>query len=142
MKKSKYYIMTAIGILVLILGLYLVKTTDAPQAFMAAFSYVCIGFGCGIFGYGMSSIISNKILQKNPDLQRQNEINEKDERNIIISNRAKAKAYDLMSFVFGVLMLIFALMNVDMIAIILFCFVYLFLHGYEIYYHCKYEKEM
>lgn len=142
MKKSKYHIIAAIGIIILILGLFLLKTMDNPQAYLVALPYICIGYGCGIWGHGVSNIVTNKIIQKNPEIKRQNEINENDERNITISNRAKAKAYDLMTFVFGALMIVFSLMGIDIIPILLFVFAYLFLHGYAIYYRCKYEKEM
>ena len=90
----------------------------------------------------MGNLISDKAIQNYPDIKRQIEIEEKDERNIAISSRAKAKAYDIMTFVFGALMVSFALMGVDMIPILLFVFTYLFIQGYAIYYHCKYEKEM
>lgn len=69
-------------------------------------------------------------------------LSKKDERNAIIANRAKAKAYDVMIFVFGALMIAFALMGVDMIPVLLFVFAYLFVQGYAVYYRCKYEKEM
>lgn len=47
-----------------------------------------------------------------------------------------------MTFVFGALMLAFALMGVDMVATLLLVFAYLFVHGYAIYYRCKYNEEM
>lgn len=142
MKKAKNYVIVAIGVILLIAGLYLAKTMDRPGAFMTALPYVCIGIGCGALGHGMGNIISNKIIQKNPDMQKQMEIEQKDERNEIITNRAKSRAYDVMTFVFGALMIAFALMGVDMIPVLLFVFVYLFVQGYAVYYRCKYEKEM
>ena len=61
---------------------------------------------------------------------------------IAIGNRAKAKAYDMMIFVFGSLLLAFALMGIDVIAVLLTTFAYLFVVGYGIYYRCKFDKEM
>lgn len=142
MKKTKNYVIIAIGVMLLITGLYLVKTTVASGTFMTALPYVCIGVGCGAFGHGMGNIISFRIISKNPDVQKQMEIEHKDERNAMIANRAKAKAYDVMTFVFGALMLAFALMGIDMIPVLLFVFAYLFVHGYAVYYRCKYEREM
>lgn len=142
MKKAKHYIVTVIGVIILALGLYLVKTIESPQKFLLALPYVCIGVGCGMLGHGISSLISGRILQKHPEIQKQNEINEKDERNIIVASRAKAKAYDLMTYVFGALMVSFALMGVDVVPILLLVFAYLLVHGYAVYYRCKYEKEM
>lgn len=142
MKKTKNYIMTVLGIVLVLLGLYFIKSVDNPKEFLLALPYVCIGVGCGAFGYGMGNLVSDKAIQNYPDIKRQKEIEEKDERNIAISSRAKAKAYDIMTFVFGALMVSFALMGVDMIPILLFVFTYLFIQGYAIYYRCKYEKEM
>lgn len=47
-----------------------------------------------------------------------------------------------MLFVYGALMLSFALMQVDLAAILLFVFCYLLVLGCSIYYRVKYEKEM
>ena len=65
-----------------------------------------------------------------------------DERNIAISNRAKAKAYDGMLFVLAALMVSFALMGADMAVVLLLVFAYLFIVGEFIYYLNKYQKEM
>lgn len=60
----------------------------------------------------------------------------------MIANCAKAKAYEMMVYVFGALMISFALMRVDMIVILLLVFAYLFVVAYGIYYRVKYDKEM
>lgn len=142
MKKAKYYIFTSVGIIISIAGLCLLKEADSPQAFMRTLPFICIGAGSGVFGYGVSNIVTNKLYQKNPDMKKQQDINNHDERNIAIANRAKAKAYDAMIFVFSVLILSFALMGVEMIPVLLLVLAYLFVQGYAIYYRCKYEKEM
>jgi 4-hydroxybenzoate polyprenyltransferase len=61
---------------------------------------------------------------------------------VAIVNRAKSKAYDMMIFVFGALMLAFALMGIDRAAVLLLVSSYLFIIGYSVYYRCKYDKEM
>ena len=48
----------------------------------------------------------------------------------------------MMTFVFGALILSFGLMGVDMIALLLLVFAYLFVHGFAIYYRFKFDKEM
>jgi hypothetical protein len=143
MKKRRMdYVTTIIGIILLGTGLFLVKTLTDPQGVMLALPYVCIGIGCGVFGQGMGNIISHRIMKNSPDIQKQLDIDKNDERNVTIANRAKAKAYDMMTFVFGALMLSFALMGVDMVAVLLLAFAYLFVQGYGIYYQYKYNKEM
>lgn len=142
MKKNIYYITTIIGLLLLGIGLYLVKTVIEPQGIMKALPYICVGLGCGTFGHGMGEIVSSRAIKNYPDIKKQMEIDKQDERNIAIGNRAKAKAYDMMIFVFGALMITFALMNIDLIAVLLLAFVYLFVLGYCSYYRVKYDKEM
>ncbi len=141
-KNAMSNLMTIMGLLLLGIGLYLIKATADPRGVMIALPYVCVGLGCGIFGQGMGSIISHKAIKNSPNIEKQLEIIRNDERNIAIGNRAKAKAYDMMIFVFGSLLLAFALMGIDMFAVLLMAFAYLFVAGYGIYYRCKYDKEM
>ena len=141
MKKADW-VVTLIGVIMLGVGLYLVKTIANAQGVLLTLPYVLVGIGCGIFGYGMSNIESQKAISKDEHLQRQLQIEKNDERNIAIANKSKAKAYDLMTFMFGVLMLSFALMNIDMVAILLLVAAYLSVQIYGIYYRMKCEKEM
>lgn len=143
MKNSvKDYCIAIIGLVLFVAGLIFVKTFLEPQGVMRALPYVCIGIGCGIFGQGMGNIISRKALKNNPVIHKQIEIENKDERNIAIANRAKAKSYDMMVFVFGALMVSFALMGVEMITLLLLVFAYLFVIFYGVYYRFQYDKEM
>lgn len=133
---------TIIGIALLVIGLVLIKIIETPQGIMLSLPYICIGIGCGIFGHGMGSIISNKTMKNNPDVAKKIEIEEHDERNIAISNRAKAKTYDMMLFVFSALLIAFALMGGKITGILLLVLSYLFMIGYFIYYLNKFQKEM
>ncbi len=142
MKKQRYYLLIIGGIVLAALGLFMIKTAEDPTGFMTALPYVCIGVGCGIFGHGMGNIAADKAVENSPELQKQIEIDKKDERNIMISNSAKAKAYDLMTYVFGALLLAFALMGVDMIPVLLLVSAYLFVLVYGVCCRIKYEKEM
>jgi len=143
MKKNGLdYLIVVIGLLLLGFGLFLVKTLSAPVGIMRAIPYISIGIGCGAFGHGIGKIISQKAIRTSLKIQMQLEIDKNDERNVAILNRAKAKVYDMMIFVFGVLMLVFALMGIDLIAVLLLVFSYLFVMSSGIYYRWKYEREM
>lgn len=141
MKKTDF-LFTVMGVLLAVTGGILVKTLENPQGILLTLPYVLLGAGCGMFGYGMSNIISKKAVSKDEKLQKQLAVEEKDERNIAISNKSKAKAYDFMTFTFGILLLILTLMNTDMIALLLLVAAYLSVQIYAIYYRFKYEKEM
>ena len=143
MKKNiRDYILVVVGLVLLVAGLALLKVVAEPQGIMLILPYICIGVGCGIFGHGMGSILSKKALKNHPEARKQMEIEEKDERNLTILNQSKARAYDMMVFVFGALMIAFALMNVEWKVILLLVFAYLFVVGYGIFYRCKLEKEI
>ena len=131
-----------IGLLLLAVSLYLIKTSNDPQGIMRTLPYVCIGIGCGLFGHGMGNVISERAINSYPDLKRQLDIEKNDERNGAIAHRAKGKAFDMMTFVFGALMLSFALMGIDMVAVLLLVFAYLLVHGFALYYRFKFDKEM
>ena len=83
-----------------------------------------------------------RALKRNPEIVCQLEIEQKDERNIMIANGAKARAFDMMTFVFGALMVCFALMQIDLAATLLLVAAYLFVEGYAIYCRSKIEKEI
>ena len=142
---KKHGLQTALGILglaLLALGLYLVKTTNATEGILLTLPYVFVGIGSGLLGQGMGGVIERRVLKKNPEILKQKEIEVNDERNQQISNRAKSKAYDVMVFVFGALMVAFALMGMDMVAVLLLVFAYLFVVGSAVYYRVKFEKEL
>lgn len=144
MKKNnyKYCLIAALGLILLVCGLVIIKKVSDPQGIMRSLPYIFIGIGCGLFGHGMGQIISYRAVKNNPDILKQMEIEKKDERNIAISNSAKAKAYDMMVNVFGALMICFALMGVSFTVVILLVCSYLFVIFYGAYYRYKYNKEM
>ena len=131
-----------VGLALLGAGLYLVKTVFAPTGVMLALPYVFIGLGCGMFGQGVSGFVNRAVLKKNPEIAKQQEIEQKDERNQEIAHRTKSKAYDAMVFVFGALMVAFALMGMDLVPVLLLVGAYLYVVGVGLYYRFKLEKEL
>jgi len=141
-KTTSIYFLTAVGVALLVGGLYFIKTVEDPRGLLRALPYICVGLGSSIFGHGMGEIILRSAMMKNPTAAKQLEIDQKDERNLAIANRAKAKAYDMMVFVFGALIISFALMDIDLILLFLLVFAFTFFVGYNTYYRFKYYKEM
>jgi len=142
MKKGAYFTLTVIGLVLIVVGLFSLKSAEEPQGIMRVLPYFCIGIGCGAFGHGLGEMISRRATKNAQDLQKQIEIAKKDERNIAISNRAKGKAYDAMIYIFGALIVSFGLMNLEPYVVLLLVFAYLLVIGISIYYRCKYDKEM
>ena len=142
MKKYMHYVATIVGVVLLGIGFYMVKAILDPQGIFVTLPYVCIGVGSGCFGGGLGEIIQKRAIGKDPKLAKKMEIDRTDERNVAIANQSKAKAYDMMVFIFGALMLTYALMNVDMKVMLLLVFSYLFVVGYGIYFRIKFDKQM
>jgi len=142
-KNIRFYIIYSLaGLLVLASGVVLNKFTRDTKGIMLTLPYVLIGIGCGIFGYNFGTAMNIYIAKKNPKLAKQMEIEQKDERNICILNKAKAKSYDLMIIVFGALIVTFALIQVDFRVIIGIIATYLFIIFSNIYFTVKWQKEM
>lgn len=141
-KKVSSYLITVVGVAILAVGLYFIKTIEDPQGLLRALPYICVGIGSGTFGHGMGEIMLRYATKHNPAAAKQLEIEKKDERNQAIANRAKAKAYDMMVFVFGALITALALMNIDLTMVLLLVCAYVFIVGYSTYYRFKYFKEM
>ena len=142
MKKSMNYSLTVMGLVMLAIGLHFAMAAGAPQGVMKTLPYVLIGLGCGVFGHGMGNIIAHKAVKNAPEIERQIEIDRKDERNMAIACRSKAKAYDVMIYAYSALLLAFVLMGTDTAVVLLLVCAYLFVAGCGIYYRFKYEKEM
>ncbi|MGI6030296.1 MAG: hypothetical protein ACOX7F_02195 [Eubacteriales bacterium] len=104
--------------------------------------YVCIGLGSGALGYGVGEWLRLLVLHRCPEQYRELEIEQQDERNIALANRAKARAYDGMLYLFSALMLIFVLMDVELTAVLLLVGAYLCVVGLQVYYLYRYSKEM
>lgn len=143
MKKSiSAYILTVVGVVLLAGGVYFIKTIEAPQDMLVALPYICVGLGCVIFGHGLGEIVLQRAMKSAPAAAKQLEIDKKDERNLAIANQAKAKAYDMMVFVFGALLISLALMGIDLLVLLLFAFTYMLIIAYSTYYRFKFNKEM
>ena len=142
MKRAKNVWLSVLGFALIAAGIYLIKTVPDPQGIMRALPFLLVGFGCGIFGHGLGELLAKKAVAADPETARRMEIDQTDERNVMIGSLAKAKGYDMMTYVFGALMVAFALMNASWTVILPMVIAYLFVHGYAIYFRRKFEKEM
>ena len=138
-KRTKNIILTVVGLLLMTAGVVAVKCFDLGNI---AAPYVSIGLGCGIFGQGLGELITLRSEKGHPEITRQREIEEHDERNIALRDKAQARAYRTAKMIFGSLPVAFALMNVELRVVLLLVAAYLYVCGCSIYYSAKYRKEM
>lgn len=139
---GKYLVYSLIGFIIMAVGAILAKLTRDTLGIMQTLPYIFIGIGAGVFGQNLGTAFNIRAMKKDPQFAKQKEIDEKDERNIAIRNKSKAKAYDLMVMAFGALMMAFALMDVDWAVVVAIVIVYLFIVFSNIYFISKYNKEM
>jgi hypothetical protein len=140
MKNKKtilYTFLLIAGVVFVCIGGFVITGSE-----LKSISGVCIGIGSGLFGMSIAQIIMIKIANKNPSYEHKKNIEVMDERNTYIRNTAKGKAFDVMGIALGILMLVYALINADLLVILLLVGVYLFIYGVYIVYLSKYSKEM
>lgn len=138
--KSKEIVFVVVGLLLAAVGFVILR--GMPEAWGGPLPYLCLGVGAGAFGWGSGELLKQRALQGDPALEKQLEIEARDERNVALANRAKARAFDAMLYVFGALMLAFALMKADLTLILLLVGAYLLVVGISVYYYIRYNKEM
>jgi hypothetical protein len=135
------------GVLLVIGGLILaatcVVTTYAfsPSGTMEVVNFVLLGVGCGMFGFGASGLLEHRFKLKHPESAAAKEIDAKDERSRLLEVKARAKGFNLMIYVFGLLLLVFTIMRVDYKAILMMVLAYLFVIGYSFCQRVRLEKE-
>lgn len=140
--KNKKNLFCVLGGLILWLGgFWLVRRSGISWETLRALPYLMIGIGCGLFGYGVGEMVNRRVLDSNPTLAKEQEIAKKDERNVALANRAKAKAYDLMTYMMAALLLTFALMGVAMEVVVVLVLAYLAIEFYALYWRQRLEKE-
>lgn len=90
----------------------------------------------------MKNIIRHFSLKNNEELVRKIEIDENDERNVLIAEKSKARAYDMMIYMFAALILIFSLMGINKLTIIFLVVAFLSMQVYALYWRFAFEKKM
>lgn len=140
--KGRSIAFAILGFALLVTGLILVKVNEDPQGVMRALPFVLMGIGCGALGGNAGELVRLRMIEKDPKLAKSIEIEQKDERNQMIWSRAKARAYDIMIFVHSALLIAFALLGVDVVAIILLAASYLSIVLSAVYFMAKYNKEL
>lgn len=141
-QRGKQIWMTALGLGLAVAGLVLAKTGFAAGGALETLPFILLGVGCGAFGNGLSALVTHAAAEKDPELARRMEVEAKDERNTALAEKAKARAYDAMVYTFGAVLLAFALMQVELVAILMLVCAYLFVAGYGVYCRIRLEKVM
>jgi hypothetical protein len=113
-----------------------------PGEEVKAISGVLIGGGAGLFGMSVANLVNAWMEATNPQYRRKLQIENGDERNQIINNAARSRAYQAFTPIFGILMLVYVLLDVDLLPILLLVAAYLVVNTIYIVNLSRLNKEM
>lgn len=134
---------TSINIFTMVLGICLIGINFyfKGEGFRSL-AGVCLGTGAGLFGMSISNILMRRYELRNPDIAKQNAISLKDERNIIIRNRAKAKAGDITQWLIMGIAYITILIDAPLWVTLAVVSVFVVYNVLGLFYMSQFEKEM
>ena len=133
-KKSMFYI-TALSIsIIMIIGSLFVE--------LDSLSGLLLGTGAGVFGANIAKLYFINFAKKNPDIIKENEIEFKDERNVLIRQRAKAKSADIIQWLIMLIAYLTILVNTPLWVTLVIVGIFVLYNIIQIYYINKFNKEM
>ena len=133
-KKSTFYVMAiTISVIMIILSQFVELNSH---------SGILLGTGAGVIGASIAKLYSINLEKKNPDMIKENEIELKDERNILILQRAKAKSADITQWLIMIIAYLEIFVNAPLWIILLTVGIFVLYNIIQIYYINKFNKEM
>ena len=133
-KKSTFYIMAiTISVLMIILSQFVELNSH---------SGILLGTGAGVIGASIAKLYTINLEKKNPDMIKENEIELKDERNILILQRAKAKSADITQWLIMIIAYLEIFVNAPLWIILLTVGIFVLYNIIQIYYINKFNNEM
>ncbi|MDO7788290.1 hypothetical protein [Desulforamulus aquiferis] len=136
-KKTSFYVF------ILILGIGLIVTGFLFRAEeVKNISGVLIGIGMSLFGSSLFNLFMKHFQQKHPEIKKQNEIYLNDERNVIIQNKSKARAADIIQWFIIGLAYVMILFDYPLWLFGITIGIFLLYYLISIYFAVKYQKEM
>lgn len=136
MRKLWFILVLLLGIGIALAGMFL-KGDE-----LKAVSGVCIGIGACLIGLGAANLFMLGFEEKNPSIAKIKEIEEKDERNIAIRNRAKARAADITQYLIVALTFVTILIKAPLWVTFVTIGIYLSYNILSLYLISKFSKEM
>ena len=133
-KKSMFYITAIIISVIMIIVSQFVE--------LNSHSGILLGTGAGVLGANIAKLYFINLEKKNPDIVKKNEIELKDERNILIRQRAKAKSADIIQWLIMLIAYLEIFVNAPLWIILVTIGIFVLYNIIQIYYINKFNKEM
>ena len=133
-KKSMFYITAIIISVIMIILSQFVE--------LNSHSGILLGTGAGVLGANIAKLYFINLEKKNPDIVKENEIELKDERNVLIRQRAKAKSADIIQWLIMLIAYLEIFVNAPLWIILVTIGIFVLYNIIQIYYINKFNKEM
>ena len=133
-KKSMFYISAIIISVIMIILSQFVE--------LNSHSGILLGTGAGVIGASIAKLYFISLENKNPDIIKENEIELKDERNVLILQKAKAKSADIIQWLIMVIAYLTILVNAPLWITLLTVGIFVLYNIIQIYYINKFNNEM
>ena len=133
-KKSMFYISAIIISVIMIILSQFVE--------LNSHSGILLGTGAGVFGANIAKLYFISLEKKNPDIIKENEIELKDERNVLILQKAKAKSADITQWLIMLVAYLEILVNAPLWITLVTIGIFVLYNIIQIYYVNKFNKEM
>ena len=133
-KKSMFYIS---GIIISVIMIILSQFVE-----LNSHSGILLGTGAGVLGANIAKLYFINLEKKNPDIIKENEIELKDERNVLILQKAKAKSADITQWLIMLVAYLEILVNAPLWITLVTIGIFVLYNIIQIYYVNKFNKEM
>ena len=133
-KKSMFYIS---GIIISVIMIILSQFVE-----LNSHSGILLGTGAGVLGANIAKLYFISLEKKNPDIIKENEIELKDERNVLILQKAKAKSADITQWLIMLVAYLEILVNAPLWITLVTIGIFVLYNIIQIYYVNKFNKEM
>jgi len=143
MKKRKLLRILSIlaGLMILFIGISSSHLSDAGIKALRTWGGVCIGLGSALCSTGISGLYRLSYEKEFPDLAHKEEVENRDERNIMIQNKAKARSADIIQWFVMFAAWLFFFAGYPVWTSLVLIGVFVLRYGIEWYYIIKYQKE-
>ena len=133
-KKSMFYISAIIMSVIMIILSQFVE--------LNSHSGILLGTGAGVIGASIAKLYFINLEKKNPDIIKENEIELKDERNVLILQKSKAKSADITQWLIMLVAYLEILVNAPLWITLVTIGIFVLYNIIQIYYVNKFNKEM
>ena len=130
-KKSMFYITSLSISIIMMIGSLFVELNSLSRLLLET-----------VFGACIAKLYFINFEKKNPDIVKENEIEFKDERNVLILQRAKAKSADIMQWLTMLIAYLTILVNAPLWITLVIVGIFVLYNIIQIYYINKLNKEM